>query len=175
MQDKFNVKRLAIMAALCGLSIILGYVEAIIPINFGIPGVKLGLANLVTVIMIFLDSYNLKFGEILSICLVRILIVGFLFGNMYGIIYSLCGGLVSLISMFLISRFNKFGVLGVSSLGGLTHNVAQLFVAMLVVDELKLVYYLPILLLSGSVFGALLGVLSTLILKRLERIKGGYL
>lgn len=172
LQDKTDIKRFSILAVFCAVSIIMGYVESIIPFNFGIPGVKLGLANLVTVVLISFNNGYFKFKEIILVCLTRILVVGFLFGNMYGIIYSLCGGILSLISMYFMNKTNKFGVLGISVLGGVMHNFAQLFVAMVVVDQLKLVFYAPVLLLSGSLFGALLGIIAAIVLPKLEGIEG---
>lgn len=171
MQGKTLVKRITYLAAFSAVAIILGYVEALLPINFGIPGVKLGLANLVTVIMFYSDNFGFKLKDIIIVCLVRIITVGFLFGNMYGIIYSLCGGLLSLIIMYIFYGFRVLGTLGISIVGGIFHNIGQLLVAMFVVKELKIIYYAPVLLLSGSITGCLIGLLSGLVLLRLKRIK----
>lgn len=171
MQGKTLVKRITFLAAFSAVAIILGYVEALLPINFGIPGIKLGIANLVTVIMLISDNFGFEFKDIIIVCLVRIITVGFLFGNMYGIIYSLCGGLFSLLIMYIFNRFHVLGTLGISIVGGIFHNIGQLLVAMFVVKELKIIYYAPVLLLSGCITGCLIGLLSGLVLLRLNRIK----
>lgn len=171
MQDRDGVRKITLLAAFSAVAIILGYVESLIPLNFGIPGVKLGLANLAVVVMLFCDNYGFDFKDVLIVSLVRIVVVGLLFGNMYGIIYSLCGGLISLCAMFLLKRIRVLGVLSVSIAGGVMHNLGQLFVAMIVVEQLKIIYYAPVLLLSGSICGALIGIIGGLIAARLNKIK----
>lgn len=172
MQDKNRITHIASLAAFAAIAIIFGYVEALIPLNFGIPGVKLGVANLVILIMMYRTHAACSFGDMLAVDIVRIVIVGFLFGNMYGIIYSLCGGVVSLVFMYILKRSNCLGMIGVSIIGGVTHNLAQLIVAMIVVDQLKIVFYAPVLLLSGTICGCLLGVIGNLIVIRLNSFRG---
>lgn len=169
MQDK--IRKITILAALSAFAIILGYVETLIPLNFGIPGIKLGLANLVIVIMLFADRFSFGFRDTLIVNLIRIFIVGIMFSNVYGIIYSLCGGLVSLLVMYLLKRTGAVSVLGVSIIGGVMHNLAQLIVAMIVVEQLKVIYYAPVLLLSGSICGAVIGVAGGILSSRINKIK----
>lgn len=169
MQDK--IRKITFLAALAAFAIILGYVEALIPFNFGIPGIKLGLANLVIVIMLFADSFSFGFKDILVVNIIRIVIVGIIFSNVYGIVYSLCGGLISFFVMYIIKRTGAAGVLGVSIIGGVTHNLAQLLVAMVVVEQLKVIYYAPVLLLSGSICGAVIGVAGGILASRINKIK----
>lgn len=169
MQDK--IRKITILAALSAFAIILGYVETLIPLNFGIPGIKLGLANLVIVVMLFADRFSFGFRDTLIVNLIRIFIVGIMFSNVYGIIYSLCGGLVSLLVMYLLKRTGAVSVLGVSIIGGVMHNLAQLIVAMIVVEQLKVIYYAPVLLLSGSICGAVIGVAGGILSSRINKIK----
>ena len=169
MQDK--IRNITILAALSAFAIILGYVETLIPLNFGIPGIKLGLANLVIVVMLFADRFSFGFRDTLIVNLIRIFIVGIMFSNVYGIIYSLCGGLVSLLVMYLLKRTGAVSVLGVSIIGGVMHNLAQLIVAMIVVEQLKVIYYAPVLLLSGSICGAVIGVAGGILSSRINKIK----
>lgn len=169
MQDK--IRKITILAALSAFAIILGYVETLIPLNFGIPGIKLGLANLVIVVMLFADRFSFGFRDTLIVNLIRIFIVGIMFSNVYGIIYSLCGGLVSLLVMYLLKRTGAVSVLGVSIFGGVMHNLAQLIVAMIVVEQLKVIYYAPVLLLSGSICGAVIGVAGGILSSRINKIK----
>lgn len=146
------------------LALIFSYIETLIPIHFGVPGIKLGLANLIVVIVLY------KWGakQALLISVLRILLSGFMFGNMFSIVYSLAGGLLSLFFMNVLKKKNSFSIIGVSLAGGVTHNLGQLIVAMLVVESYKAGFYFPVLMLSGMLTGFLIGVLSTEILKRLK-------
>ena len=146
------------------LALIFSYVETLIPINFGIPGAKLGLANLVIVIVL----YKTGGKEALLLSVTRIVLSGFLSGNLFAILYSLAGGLFSLAVMGLVKRRKSFSIIGVSMAGGVTHNIGQLIVAMLVVETYQVGYYLPVLMLAGLATGTLIGVISREVLKRLK-------
>ena len=149
-------KKLANMAMLVALAMIFSYVESLIPINFGVPGMKLGVANLVTVTGI----YFLALPEVLLVVVMRVLLIGFLFGNGMSIIYSLAGGILSVLVMELLKKTKRFSEVGISIAGGISHNIGQLIVASVVVENMKLVYYLPALLIAGTVTGFLIGILS---------------
>ena len=142
---------------LMALAMIFSYVEVLIPINLGVPGIKLGIANLVVVVGLFF----LPAGEVLMISVARILLMGYLFGNGMSILYSLAGGL--------LKHIKGFSITGVSIAGGVTHNVAQICVAALVVQNRKLFYYLPALLVAGVITGMLIGILSDRILSAVKR------
>jgi heptaprenyl diphosphate synthase len=144
------------------MAMVLSYVEAILPINFGIPGMKLGLANLITVIIL----YKVDFKCALTVSVLRIVLSGFLFGNLFSIVYSLSGGLLSLFAMTLAKKIKLFSVCGVSILGGVMHNVGQLIVAVIILESFNLTYYLPMLLVSGLITGMLIGVISGELIKR---------
>ena len=153
------------MAMMIALAMIFSYVETIIPINFGIPGVKLGLANLVIVAAIYLFGGKQAF----LISIVRIFLSGFMFGNLASIMYSLAGGLLSLAAMLLLKKTDKLSILAVSVMGGICHNIGQLIVAMLVVENLKLIFYVPVLLISGFLTGLLIGIVCRVILPAVKR------
>lgn len=155
MEGKNVAKKTAQAAMLTALAMIFSYVEALIPISFGVPGVKLGLANLVAL----LGLYFLRPGEVLLISVTRILLSSFLFGNMTALLYSLAGGLVSFALMLSLKRVRGFSMTGVSIAGAVSHNVAQLAVAALLLQNAKVTYYLPALLLAGAAAGVLVGVL----------------
>ena len=123
-------KKLANMAMLVALAMIFSYVESLMPINFGIPGMKLGVANLVTVT----GMYFLEFPEVFLVVVMRILLIGFLFGNGMSIVYSLAGGILSFLVMALMKRLKGFSVAGVSIAGGVSHNIGQIIVASVVVE-----------------------------------------
>ena len=161
-------EKLTKMAMLVALAMIFSYVESLIPINFGIPGVKLGVANLVTVT----GLYFLEFPEVFLVVVMRVLLTGFLFGNGMSIIYSLAGGILSLLVMAVMKRINGFSVLGVSIMGGVSHNIGQIIVASVVVENLKLVYYLPALLIAGTITGFVMGILSKKVLPTVQKEAG---
>ena len=159
--------RVAYFGVFTALALIFSYVETLIPIQFGIPGVKLGLANLIIVIAL----YKLKLREAYVLSVVRVILAGFLFGNYFSIIYSLAGGLLSLTVMAYLKHRGDFSVIGVSIAGGVFHHVGQLVVAMAVVETFHVAYYMPVLLVAGLVTGFLIGILSDNMLKRLVNIQ----
>ena len=156
--------RVAVFGVFTALALIFSYVELLIPINFGIPGAKLGLANLVIIIVLYKSDWK----EALLLSVVRIVLAGFLFGNLFGILYSLAGGILSLAVMVLLKRSGAFSIIGVSMAGGVSHNVGQLIMAMLVVETYAVGYYLPVLLIAGLITGTLIGIAGREMLKRLD-------
>lgn len=159
-----TTRRAAYCAMLTALAMIFGYVEALIPFDIGIPGVKLGLANIVIVLAL----YILPACQALAIQLMRIVLVSFLFGNLSMMVYSLAGGMLSFLVMWLLKRGNGFSITGVSIAGGVSHNIGQLAVAVLVVQNLKIAFYFPALMVAGLVTGCLIGMLSD----RIRRVLG---
>lgn len=153
----------ALLGMLVALALLCSYVETLIPISFGIPGIKLGLANLVIVLAL----YRLGEGEALMISAARIFLAGFLFGNLASIFYSLAGGLLSLLVMVFMKKCLKMGLLPVSVAGGISHNLGQVLLAAWVVENLNLMYYMSVLFFAGTVTGALIGLVAREILKRL--------
>lgn len=158
--------RAAYFGVFTALALILNYVEMLIPINFGIPGAKLGLANLIIVIVL----YKTDWKEALLLSVTRIVLAGFIFGNMFSILYSLAGGILSLAVQAVLKKQGSFSVAGVSIAGGVSHNIGQLIVAMIVVETYQVGYYLPVLLISGLLTGLLIGVISGEVLKRIRQI-----
>lgn len=156
-----TAKRVARDGALVGLALIFSYVEHLIPINAGVPGIKIGLANLVVLSCLFMvDTW-----EVLVILIARILLAGLLFGNMSTVLYSLAGGLLSFLIMVVFKKLRVFGVMGISILGGVFHNFGQILVAMLVLSNKSILLYLPILVISGALAGTLVGIVSKRIVK----------
>ena len=158
--------KVAYFGVFTALALIFSYVETLIPINFGIPGVKLGLANLIIVIAL----YKMRLREVYLLSIVRVLLSGFIFGNYFSIIYSLAGGLLSLTVMAVFKRKDGFSIMGISIAGGVFHNVGQLIVAMLVVETFSVAYYVPVLLIAGMITGLLIGIVSNDMLKRLVNV-----
>ena len=150
-----KARRVALYGMLTALAFILSYVESLVPVTVGIPGVKLGLANLVVVIALY--TLDLKGAFVISV--VRIVLSGLTFGGLFSMLYSLAGGLFSFAVMAILSRKKLFGTVGVSVCGGVAHNIGQLLVAMVVLETESVWYYFPVLLISGSVAGVLIGLL----------------
>jgi heptaprenyl diphosphate synthase len=161
-----RTKKLAFYALMIALAMILGYVETLIPFPFFAPGMKLGLANIVTMVAL----YRLGVRDAAAISAARILLSALLFGNAFSLAYSLAGGALSLAVMALLKRSGRFGLAGVSVAGGVCHNIAQIGVAALLLGTAELVYYLPVLLVSGTLTGVLTGILAALMLKSLPKI-----
>lgn len=159
-------RKVAIFGVFTALALIFSYVELLIPINFGIPGAKLGLANLMTVLVL----YKMGIKEALALSVTRIILSGFMFGNLFGILYSLSGGLLSFLVMVLLKKSDRFSVAGVSIGGGTAHNIGQLLVAMVVVQTYQVGYYLLVLLVAGEVTGLLIGLVAKEVLKRIQGI-----
>lgn len=131
-------KRVAKCGLLIALAMVFSYVEVLIPFNFGIPGIKLGLANLIVVV----GFYSMKTTDVIAVSLVRIFLSGLLFGNLMSILYSLSGGILSIIVMLLLKRLHKFSIVGVSIAGGVFHNIGQIIVAMLILENFCLWQYI---------------------------------
>jgi len=158
--------KVAYFGVFTALALIFSYVETLIPIHLGIPGVKLGLANLIIVITLY--KMGIKEAYILSI--VRVVLAGFIFGNMFSILYSMSGGLLSLTVMIFLKKTDKFSIMGISMAGGVFHNIGQLIMAAIVLESLSIIYYLPVLLISGVLTGFLIGFIAYEMLKRLVNI-----
>lgn len=161
-----KTKKMVNLGLLLAVALILSYVESLIPFDFGIPGIKLGLANLA----VLLCLYCMGTKEAIIINIMRILLAGFLFGNLYSILYSLAGGVASFLVMWLAKKLNLLTVNGVSVLGGVCHNLGQILIAAFVVETAGVFYYIPYLLLAGVVTGWLIGFITKLLIPYFERI-----
>lgn len=159
--------RVAYFGVFTALALIFSYVETLIPVNLGIPGVKLGLANLIIVVAL----YKMRLSEAYLLSVVRILLAGFIFGNYFSIIYSLAGGLLSLTVMALLKKWGGFSLQGISIAGGVFHNIGQLIVAAVVVETFSVTYYFPVLLVAGLLTGLVIGIVAEMMLKRLVNIQ----
>ncbi|MCD8398219.1 MAG: Gx transporter family protein [Lachnospiraceae bacterium] len=157
--------KVAYLGMFTALAMILSYIESLFPVFYGIPGVKLGLANSMSLVILYLIGAPGAF----CVSIVRGVLTGFLFGNLFSIAYSLAGALLSMAVMVFMKRFPHFSVVGISMMGGIAHNIGQLIVAIFLVENLNLLYYLPVLVLSGLVTGLVIGLLSAEIVKRLPR------
>ena len=160
-------RRLARCAMLAALALIFSYVEVLIPFSVGLPGVKLGLANIVVVFAI----YMLGARYALYLNLARIILAGLLFGSPFSTLYALCGGLLSLCAMLVLKKTNLFSVIGVSMAGGFFHNLGQLIAAAVIVKTPQVVSYLPVLVFSGIAAGIVNGIIATFCMEKLKHLK----
>lgn len=157
-------KTVAFVGACTALALILAYVEALLPPLFpAVPGMKMGLPNIVIVFLLY------RRGPVFAgaVSLLRILLVSLLFGNVMALLYSLAGGVLSLLVMALLRRLRVLSTVGVSVAGGVTHNVGQILMAMLLLETAELGYYLAVLTVTGTVAGVLIGLCGALLIKHI--------
>ena len=158
-----NTRRLAFGAMFTALALIFSYVEFLLPLPVPVPGIKLGLANLVIIIAIYRMSFKYAF----TINCVRIVASGLLFSGVFGMLYSFAGGILSLVVMYVLYRTGRFSMVGISMAGGVMHNLGQLLTACLIVSSISLMSYFAVLLFSGLISGILIGIVAYNIEKRL--------
>ena len=162
---KTNVKKLTQLAITTAIAMVLSFVESQIPPLTSIPGIKIGLANIAVIFAL----YCLGTKEALTVSFVRIFAISILFGQFMSFLYSLVGGLLSFAVMFLLKRFTPLSKIGVSVAGGVCHNIGQIITACVLLQTDVVMYYLPFLLISGTVSGIAIGVASALLIKKLEK------
>ena len=151
-----KTKSIARFSLLCAMALVLGYFERFIPVAPGIPGVKLGLANTVLLYAVYL-------------MLAKVVLSGFLFAGLSGMLYSLAGGLLSLCVMLLLSRLKDVGIIGVSVGGAVSHNIGQIAVACMVVESRAVLGYLPVLMISAIITGTLTGIAAKYAIAALQK------
>ncbi|MEI3139095.1 MAG: Gx transporter family protein [Lachnospiraceae bacterium] len=165
MKKKSSAQKVALYGVLIALAMVLSYVEMLIPLPVGIPGVKPGLANLV----VFLALYTMTAREALLISMVRILLVSITFGNGSAFLYSMAGGILSFLVMWIFQKKDFLLPAGVSIAGGIAHNVGQLLMAAVILENGAVFTYFPVLLAAGCITGGIIGFLGEQIRKRIIR------
>ena len=157
-----KTKRLVLLAMLTAVAMILSYVESLLP-SVGIPGVKMGLANIAVIFALF------RFGwkEAAALSLVRVVLVSLLFGSVGAMLYSLAAAVLSLAVMALLRRIDRFSTVGISVAGGVAHNAGQILMSMLILQTKQLLGYLPVLAVSGIAGGVLTGLAAALLIRRI--------
>lgn len=159
-----KTKDVALRAVLLALALVLSWVESLVPLSFAVPGIKMGLPNIVIVFAL----YRLRFRDAALISLLRALLAALLFGGWAALAWSAAGAVLSLLVMFGLIKTQTFGLAAVSVAGAVAHNLGQIAVAMLALETARLVYYLPALLVSGAVAGICVGLLSALLVNRVK-------
>ncbi|MCL2396437.1 MAG: Gx transporter family protein [Defluviitaleaceae bacterium] len=160
-------KKIAYFGILGGLAMVAAYIERLFPMPIPVPGVKLGLANVIVVMAL----YAMGSKAALGISVLRIVAIGLLFGSPFSVAYSLSGGILSYAAMVLAKRVKIFGVVGVSVWGGVFHNIGQIVVAALIVQNAGLFYYAPVLIIAGVLTGVLVGLIAGYALKHTKFLK----
>lgn len=160
-----NTRKITKLAAFISVAVILGYVESLFPPIAA--GVKLGFAN--TVIITVLYTWGMK--ETWTVSILKVVLCMVLFGSIASLIYSLSGAVLSLLAMIIAKKSKSFSIISVSGLGGLCHNLAQFVCAYIIIGK-GVLFYLPVLCLSGVLCGVLTGIAAQLIIKRGREIFG---
>ena len=162
-----KTKKVAFIGMSIALAMILSFVESQIPLNAAIPGIKVGLPNLVMVFLL----YRVGCKETIAVSIIRIILISLLFGNIQYFTFSVAGAVFSLAGMILLKKTNWFSCIAVSVTGGILHNVGQIIAACIWTQTAQIAYYLPVLLISGTIAGTVIGIVSGLLIKRLDKIK----
>lgn len=158
------MKKLCLLSVFTAFAVILGYVEALIPFDFGIYGFKIGVANIAVVLTLYL--FDVRSAYLVST--LRVLIIGTLFGTIFSVIFSLAGALLSVTLMSVAKRLLKASPLLVSTLGGVGHNVGQVVIAAIILNAREILYLMPILLILGALTGLVIGICSNIIIHRIK-------
>lgn len=158
--------KVAVLGVFTAVGLLLGYIESLFVIPIKIPGVRIGLSNLIIVLVLYLFGPTSAF----LVLIVKVLLSGILFGSGVSLLYSLGGALLSFIFMLIIYKCKYVSVAGVSTVGGVMHNIGQIFVASFLASNYSLLYYIPVLILSGCIAGFIIGILALMLIKRLGNI-----
>ena len=166
MKEKSFGKNIALYGLITSVALILSYIEAMIPFSVAVPGIKIGLANIAVVFAL----YKINTPAAWSISAVRVVMVALLFGNIMTLAYSLSGALFSLLIMSGLKRADKFGYIGISVAGGVAHNIGQILCAAVLLGTKQIVYYLPVLVISGTIAGVAIGIVAGLLISRVKPV-----
>lgn len=161
-----HTRKVTELGLLLAFSLVLSYIETLLPVFVAVPGVKIGLANVVTLLLL----YREKKAVVFFFMVLRVFLTGFLFSGISGIIYGLAGGMFSMFVMCICQKCKCFSVFGVSIAGGIFHNAGQILVAALMMENVRIFYYFIVLLFTGAVSGLLVGYLSYLIFRQMNKI-----
>ncbi len=157
-----KTKKITVLALLTTTAMILSYLESLLP-SVAIPGVKMGLANIAVIFAL----YRLGSKEALAVSLIRVGMVSALFGSLSALLYSAAGAVMSLVVMSVLKKLDRFSEAGVSVAGGVGHNLGQILMAMWLLDTARLIWYLPVLIVTGVAGGILTGLTAAMLVKRI--------
>ena len=162
-----KTKKVAMLGLTIALAMIMSYIEALVPLSFAVPGIKMGLANIVIIFVL----YKIGTKEAILVSLIRVILVSLLFSNVMAMAYSIAGAVLSLSVMWLLKKTDKFSFVGVSIAGGIMHNVGQIIMAVILLGTEQIALYLPVLIITGTVTGVVIGIVSGLVINRFKNIR----
>lgn len=164
--NRFNVQRTALCGLLTAMMLVLGFIESLIPVAAGVPGIKLGLSNGVLIFALYMLDAPTAF----VLMIVKVVLSGLLFGGVSAMLYAMAGGVLSMLTMMLLKRFN-FHMVIISMFGAVMHNVGQVAMAMLVLQTPKLMYYMAILMFVGLATGAVTGIAAKATISHIKKLR----
>lgn len=165
-KDRWSTRKIAYMGMFIAVAMVFSYVESLIPVNIAVPGVKLGLANLVTIVVMF--KMDVRSAWVIS--LIRVVLSALLFGNLSIMVYSLAGAVLSLLVMTLCMKLKIFGLLGTSILGAVSHNAGQIIMAAILMKSGNIMLYIPVLCISGTIAGICIGLAGAALVRNLPKL-----
>ena len=163
MKNSTRTQKLALCGVLTALAMIFGYIESVISVPLPVPGIKLGLPNIAIITILYVVGIK----EAVAVNLIRITLTAVLFGNLNSFLFSMSGAVLSMIIMIILKKIQFFSSVGVSVAGG-----GQIIAAVFIMGSGAIVYYLPVLMITGTVTGAVIGIVSAMVVKRTERAYG---
>lgn len=165
---KTKTRRIALLGILTSVSLVLSYIEAILPpLWSAVPGIKMGLPNIIIVLLL----YRFSFRDAAVVSLIRISIMSLLFGNAMIFIYSFAGAALSLFVMATFKKMDFLSTVGVSITGGVTHNLGQIIVAIIIMQTKEIGYYMIVLAITGTIAGVLIGIVSAVVLRYFKKLR----
>ena len=162
-----KTKKVATLGLTIALAMIMSYIEALVPLSFAVPGIKMGLANIVIIFVL----YKIGTKEAILVSHIREILVSLLFSNAMAMAYSIAGAVLSLSVMWLLKKTDKFSVIGVSVAGGVMHNVGQIIMAVILLGTEQIALYLPVLIITGTATGVVIGIVAGLVINRFKNIR----
>ena len=162
-----KTKKVAMLGLTIALAMIMSYIEALVPLSSAVPGIKMGLANIVIIFVL----YKIGTKEAILVSLIRVILVSLLFSNVMAMAYSIAGAVLSLSVMWLLKKTDRFSFVGVSIAGGIMHNVGQIIMAVILLGTEQIALYLPVLIITGTVTGVVIGIVSGLVINRFKTIR----
>ena len=162
-----ETRKIALLGVLTSVALVLSYLEAMLPpISTAVPGIKMGLPNIIIIFLLY--KFGLK--EAVTVSIIRVFIVALLFGNVMTLAYSVAGAVLSIALMTIMLKLDWFSTIGVSVVGGISHNLGQILVAIFLFDTIQIGYYMIVLSITGTIAGVVIGIISSILVKKLEKL-----
>ncbi len=160
-----KTRKIALLGVLTSVALVLSYLEAMLPpISTAVPGIKMGLPNIIIIFVLY------KFGikEATTVSLIRVFIVSLLFGNVMTLAYSVAGAVLSILLMTIMIKSDLFSTIGVSIVGGISHNLGQILVAIFLFDTIQIGYYMIVLAVTGTIAGVVIGIIASILINKIS-------